>query len=466
MPDTKDLQWLVVNTRPHQERKVREILMEEQRVRPNLLEVYCPSHPVVRVQHGNRELQQPLFAGKVFVLSTQETATAVLADRYPEGYLEYDKTQHCVMVIPERQMLFFQDFNEHYPERVIVLERPYSDYAFNAKNDAPNEAVMVLDGPFKGKTGYLLKFRNQRRLVFQMQDIAVSLPDAWDYHLTRLHNSDDDRQTRATLTARIADSIVGTLQGCGFVDEAPEMLSWLLQTLAEKQTFAALREALTQRYDREETRQLDQALATLTPDAAADWLALANYTLSHPDFLNTQHEAAIVRPFLTPTATPASAEGDTVVEHQAFTEIIRKVSFTEPTFYPALDEGRDNTVTYYAHVGVLRKDNGKTVLLTNFHPLLREYFLLGGEAKERQLATFRQYCPTLHRVLMGESDVKIGRQLALGTTTIDTLALQAEATGAALQTLIDASRQICQEINSSTHLAIWRRYLRAVWLHQ
>lgn len=166
MPNPQSLQWYVVHTRPHQERKVRDLLVEERARRKNIIDIYAPSNTVVSAQRGNRVEQLPLFAGKVFVLSTRDDLTALLADRYPEGWLEYDKTRQQVMTIPANEMLFFMDFNERYPEKVIVLERPYSDYAFNAKNDMPNEAVMVADGPFQGKTGYLVKFRGQRRMVF------------------------------------------------------------------------------------------------------------------------------------------------------------------------------------------------------------------------------------------------------------------------------------------------------------
>ena len=60
--------------------------------------------------------------------------------------------------IPEEQMRFFKDFNENYAEHVIVLEKPYSDYAFNPKTNEPNEIVKVLDGPLKGREGYLTRF--------------------------------------------------------------------------------------------------------------------------------------------------------------------------------------------------------------------------------------------------------------------------------------------------------------------
>ncbi|WP_239480884.1 hypothetical protein [Marseilla massiliensis] len=31
--------------------------------------------------------------------------------------------------------------------------------------------------------------------------------------------------------------------------------------------------------------------------------------------------------------------------------------------------------------------------------------------------------------------------------------------------LINTCTDICKEINTTTHLAVWRRYLRTVWLH-
>lgn len=36
----------------------------------------------------------------------------------------------------------------------------------------------------------------------------------------------------------------------------------------------------------------------------------------------------------------------------------------------------------------------------------------------------------------------------------------------ARDTLIQTCVDICREVNATSHLAIWRRYLRTVWLHQ
>lgn len=432
MPQSQEsLQWLVVHTRPHQERKVVELLEEERSRRPNIVDIYNPRETVVRVQHGAREERKPIFAGKVFVLSTQSDLSTLLTEKYPEGYLEYDKTQQRVMTIPERQMLFFMDFNENYPEQVVVLERPYSDYAFNARNDAPNEAVMVADGPFAGKTGYLVKFRGNRRLVFQMQGMAVSLPDAWSYRLVRLHNRKGDRLSRATLKARIADAAVGMLQGCGLADEAHEWLCWLLQTLAQRQSFAALQEAIAQREqeakDKASIKKLCEQIRMLAPEAASDLLSLADYARQNPEFLAECRQTA-VRPFLTPTCGVPMREGRdcALLHHNKYMELMLPVTFTEPTFSQEDDAATEPTVSYYAHVLLQRKSNGRCTVMANLNALLQPCFLLGGAAREKQFETFRNYCPLLLQLLRGEHEVKVVKDLPLGNATISGLGIQVD----------------------------------------
>lgn len=64
--------------------------------------------------------------------------------------------------IPESQIRAFRDYNENYADKVIVLERPYTDYAFNAKTDEPNEIVRVVDGPLAGCEGYICRFHKKK----------------------------------------------------------------------------------------------------------------------------------------------------------------------------------------------------------------------------------------------------------------------------------------------------------------
>ena len=481
MSKSQDLQWFIIHTRPHQEKKVKEILENEQNKRDNIMDIYSPSNTIVRVQRGNHEEQLPLFAGRVFVLTTQEDATTLLTEKYPEGYLEYDKTQKKVMTIPELQMLFFMDFNEHYPEKVLVLERPYSDYTFNTKNNEPNEAIKVIDGPFQGKTGYLVRFRGNRRLVFQMEDMAICIPDIWDYHLTRLHNNDGDRQSRNTLKARIVDFIVGKLQDCGFIENTNQTFIWFINTLIEKSSFAGLQKEIEKNSDQEAYRTLNDKIKNLSSQEASLILSLANYVKTNPDFMDDYKEEISIRPFLTPTSGIAEVVGKdyAVVRHKKFMEVIRKLSFKEDTFYPKEDTSFEKTVSYYAHIGIIQKRNNKCVVFANFDKILKEYFLLGGQAKDKQLETFKNYCPLFYQVLKGENEVKTVKDLSLGATSLnvlcihvdmdtkanDTEILENSHIRTAIETLTKTSQQICLEINSSTHLAIWRKFLRSIWLH-
>ena len=483
MLDTKEIHWFVIRTRPNQEKKLKGILETEQAKRKNILDFYCPFNTMVRVQRGKKEEQLPLFAGRVFVLTTQDTAQALLTEKYPEGYLEYDKIGKRVMTIPELQMLFFMDFNENYPEKVLVLERPYSDYAFNAKNDEPNEAIKVIDGPFKGKTGYLVRFRGNRRMVFQMEDMAISIPDIWDYHLTRLHNNEGDRQSRHTQKARIADFIAGMLQGCGFVDDTPQVFAWFIETLIREQSFAALtREIESHHADKETYQQLGRRIKALSADEASQILSLVSLIETTPNALDDSFCNLSIRPFLTPTAGIAMEANKNygIVRHKDFSEIVTKVSFKEDTFFPKEDTSMEKTTSYFAHVGIIRKKNSRIVIFANFDEILKEYFLLGGEAKAKQLETFKNYSPLLHQVLRGESSVKAEKELAIGTgqkrnvlclhitpstETAGTETWEQPQVKSAIGELAENAIKICQEVNCSTHLAIWRKYLRSIWLH-
>lgn len=261
------------------------------------------------------------------------------------------------------------------------------------------------------------------------------------------------------------------------------MLCRLLTSLSENQSLAHLRKELLQHTESQNYRALDEKLKTLTPQEASDILSLANFIKTNTDFLDTYREAAAVRPFLTPTSgiTQQEDKDYAVVSHPSYCEIVRKETFSEPTFYPQEDQGQDTPVTYYAHVGIVQKTNGKYVVFANFNGILKECFLLGGAAKEKQLETFRNYCPMFYSVIKGEREVKIVKDLTLGDTTISALGMQMELTDTppcgtpvpldhpeiqrAIATVVQTTRELCQEINSSTHLASWRRYLRAVWLH-
>jgi transcription antitermination factor NusG len=459
-----NIAWYVIQTRPNQEKKVMSLMEEECGKRKNLLEAYCPTNHTVRIQHAGKVEERPIFSRKVFVLGTREDVLEAMRSRYPDGFLAFDKTQNKVMTIPDLQMQFFRDFNEHYPEKVMVLERPYSDYAFNAKNGEANETVMVLDGPFAGKTGYLIRARNNKRLVFQMQDMAISIPDIWDYRLARLHNTKGDRQTKGTMKGRAVDYLNGVMQGFGYDEDTAETMRLLLDKIAASRSIIQSVQTTALK------PELAKHLQHLSADGASTLLQLAALYKEDSHLLDPLDETLTLRPFLTPTAgkeEKTEAEYTELQHGTHYRELIRKMTFKEPTYCATDDSAQEVDITYYAHIGIRKKTNGQYCLFANWHPLLKDYILLGGEAKEKQQETLKTFSPLFYEIVMGQNNVKIAKDMKAGHRTGHTLCLHTGEDGImqAAEELTDTCLKLCLEINGNAHLALWRRLLRDVWLH-
>ena len=87
---------------------------------------------------------------------------------------------------------------------------------------------------------------------------------------------------------------------------------------------------------------------------------------------------------------------------------------------------------------------------------------------EKLIESFRNYAPILYKVLTDAgSAVKAVPDFPVGNETLNVLAITTTAADVdkAKDKLINTCVSICKELNTTTHLAIWRRYLRTVWLH-
>lgn len=498
-----DYHWFIVRSLPHQEKKLAALFLQHQSEIPNLLEIYCPIHTTVSVSRGGQEIQAPLFAGFVFVFSTQQAVSDFIVRYYPEGTILYGsrKKNGCkpgFLTIPEEQMRLFKDFNENYADRVVILERPYSDYAFNPKTGEPNEIVRVIDGPLAGHEGYITRFHRDKRLVFHMKALesdryfTISVPNIWDFHVIRLHNAEGDRQTIGTLKERAADLLIGFLQGCGYGARALPMLHDMIGRLAIKPSLVSL----CKEFFRKGHETLSHRLAQMSTQEADLVLNLARYEHDNPGYVRTNWSKLVIRPFLTPTCGPdmAEDENEVLLEHENFTEIIRKIPVEEEVYYPAKEQSMTLTTLYYAHIGILPAIHGKEgqrefILFANWDVFLGKYFLTEGNAHEKLVSgttqtfkakdtgqisyektieSFRNYAPALYKILTDDDSlIKPVRDFKVGNTTLNVLAATATATDMprAKDRLIHTCMAVCKEINTTTHLAVWRRYLRTVWLH-
>ena len=490
-----DYHWYLVRTRPGHERELCAQIEREKGEVGNILEAYCPTHTTVNVRQGDNEHKLPLFDGYVFVLATQGALVDFLRDKCPGAFLRYnrkrspeEKASPCT--IPESQMRAFKDFNENYADKVVVLERPYTDYAFNRnEGNEPNEVVRVVEGPLAGKEGYICRFRRKRGLVFQVQGVepgshlTVSYPNVYDLRVVRLHNAEGDRSSIGTEKARAADLLIGLLQSCGYEEKTLPMLYDITERLAVKPSLVALCKEL----HRQGEEALSSRLARLTGKEATLVLNLARYEHDNPGYVKATWRKLVLHPYLTPTPGIVMEENqcEAVLRHEGFTEVIRKVSVAEETYYPSKEKAETVATTYYAHIGILPAGpSSACTLFANWDAFLEEYFMTGGKANERLVggtacpdcahpqkdkltASFRNYAPTLYKVLTDESSrVKAVPRFCVGNETLNVLSITATTDiAAAKDELINTCTAICREINATPHLALWRRYLRSVWLH-
>lgn len=499
MPDklnSVDYHWFLVCAKPGHELELRTLIEREKGKIRNILEVYCPTHTKVYVRRGDNEQRLPFFDGYVFVLATQGALAEFLRDNDSDAYIWYNRKRTpdekaVACTIPESQIRAFRDYNENYADKVIVLERPYTDYAFNAKTDEPNEIVRVVDGPLAGCEGYICRFHKKKGLVFRVQGmmpgcwLTVTYPNASDLHVVRLHNAEGDRLSIGTEKGRAADLLVGILQGCGYGERTQSLFYELMERLAADLSL----EALCKHLQKQGEKALADRLAKLTTKEAELLINLARYEHDTPGYVRENWPRIILRPFLTPTSGTEMEEDKNEAElpHQDFTEIIRKVDITEEVYYPSKQEDGKITTTYYAHIGRMEDKSG-FIYFANWDDFLREYFLTAGKANEKLVSgkvrkvrneitlaeteklieSFRNYAPTLYKVLTEpDSAVKAVPNFKIGEDLLNVLAIQSSAQDkeAAKDQLIKTCVRVCKEINTTNHLAVWRRYLRTVWLH-
>ena len=476
-----DYRWYIVRTKPKQEKAIVELLEKYKAENSNILEIYAPARTTVDSGLGTEAKKAPLFSGFVFVLATQKALTDFLG-RYSMGeFIQYErKTEDgkkaSVSIIPEEQMRQLKDYNENYPDMAIPLERPYTDYAFNPKTNEPNDIVKVIDGPLAGTEGYITKFRRDKRLVYHLKglDMAVSIPNIWSFHVVRVHNA-GDKQTLGTVKERAVDLLVGMIQGCGYGDKTLPMFYGFVEELTFKPSLVDFCKSL---YNKGYV-ELSQRIAKLNTKDAELILNLIRYERDNPGYIKSNWKRLIIRPFLTPTSGIEIEEGQDEAElkHELFTEIIRKVDITEEVYYPSKEEEGTVTTTYYAHIGIKRDENNSYTIFANWDYFLDEYFLTAGKAneklvggeqqKDKLIDSFRNYSPTLYRVLTDEnSEVKPIQSFKIGGECLNVMAItNVSNVEEAKNELINTCVNISKDINTTTHLAVWRRYLRTVWLH-
>lgn len=495
--DKTQFAWFVLVTKPHQEYKVYEAI--KQSSLPNVLEVYLPNHQTLQAVRVGKIEKLPLLGCRVFVYTTKDTLLSfVQLSSYSCSPL-YDRTQHTILTVPDPEMRCFMDYNRRNLEELLVLERPYRDYLFDPSKGRENIRARVIDGPFAGMEGVLIRVRKDHRLVFRMGNIALSLPNVWQWHLMRIHDEESDKKQRMTPEYR-AWHLHATLEALR-VPEPADDLRWMLQRLQEDASFAALHEeALRLSHDKggkNGKEHLAYFLKQLTPDLASDLQSLSFHLTENPVEADRLLAERGIAPFLTPPIGTQTVADEMMGVHTVTDDseshvflgdspiaVVRPqrtiayadrnyVEYVLPVYVRERRSARERETSceviscYEAHVGA-----GCGLLFADFHALVDLYRSLDAVALSAQNKTLAEYHPTLLQVLEGSHPLGFSfRDVCISPNISNRYCLTLAVADTFSQSMDDMLSEFTQfavslllTVSQSTHLAIWRRTLGKMWL--
>ena len=541
-----DILWYVVKTYSGKELLLKSVLQKYMVEEGNILDFYCPIHTThsefYNYDDGRNDAPKvikskkfddvktkieyrPLFAGLVFVKATEKALFDFLETYFPAGSILYNaiisEDGRCrPLVIPEDEFQHMKIFNESFKEEPLILHRSFEQYAFNHKTGKANDAVVVLDGPLKGKVGYIVRMGKNRSKGFAFEirnpfgtgNITVGVSDIWNFHVARLHNANLDETTLATTKSRAFDLLVGLCQGAGFDDKVIlDNVYAIIDHLVENNSLRDLCEELVERGNKvkEDTEQegsydrLSRSLRELSDSNLTLLLNLVRYERKFPGYVRDTFHEFVIRPFLTPTSGIENTINKpyAVIRHDNFVELIKKISLPERTYYPQTKDVVNEKVHYYAHVGI-KHTTGGYLFFTNWDEFLSKYFLTGGTARKWIVSgkqtydestivndtidtkgeqnSFYNYAKPLYKVLTGLDTVFAVKDLSISTKTLNAMVIELntsekgsidelladESVKHSIDKLINTSLDICTTISAETHLKMWRGYLNTVWLHK
>ena len=137
-----------------------------------------------RIQHQKK----PLVSSLMFIRSTEDYLNSLREHHFSE--LTYYKTAHFILqpgnnsveyvpaIIPEDQMEVF---------RQATTEGGNIQYLGTIKslNLKPGDRVMVTEGPFKGREGYLKRIKKDRKFVITRGNIAAFTIEGITYKMVK-----------------------------------------------------------------------------------------------------------------------------------------------------------------------------------------------------------------------------------------------------------------------------------------
>jgi len=147
MPDSTSLPWLVVYTKPRQEKKLA------QRLTQMGFEVYCPTQRIKKRWSDRwKWIEQPLFTSHLFIQIDPERRDAIY---FVPGFVRY-------LFWLKRPALVR-------PQEIDTLKRWLNDFtpeAIQVESLLPGQHLKIQSGPLQGQEAQLLEHRGDSMVLY------------------------------------------------------------------------------------------------------------------------------------------------------------------------------------------------------------------------------------------------------------------------------------------------------------
>jgi transcriptional antiterminator RfaH len=147
MPDSTSLPWLVVYTKPRQEKKLA------QRLTQLGFEVYCPTQRIKKRWSDRwKWIEQPLFTSHLFIQIDPERCDAIY---FVPGFVRF-------LFWLKRPALVR-------PQEIDTLKRLLNDFtpeAIQVESLLPGQHLKIQSGPLQGQEAQLLEHRRDSMLLY------------------------------------------------------------------------------------------------------------------------------------------------------------------------------------------------------------------------------------------------------------------------------------------------------------
>ena len=143
----QELPWLVIYTKPRQEKKLAERLQQAGYT------VYCPTQRMKKRWSDRwKWIEQPLFSSHIFIQIDPERRDAIY---FVPGFVRF--------------LFWLKRPAQVRPKEIEILKRWLNDYAPEAISTShlqPGQKTKVLTGPFQGQEGTLQEVKAERAQLY------------------------------------------------------------------------------------------------------------------------------------------------------------------------------------------------------------------------------------------------------------------------------------------------------------